>query len=91
MHGGIGASLVGLVAGYWVLDRAQANKANLKRVGNIIGWLVITASIVSAVSGGLCNALGGGCPFAGKRKAMMMDKSAAPMTDNAPAGEPRRK
>ena len=92
MHGGIGASLVGLVAGYWVLDRADAkSKGNLKRVGNIIGWLVITASVVSAVSGGLCDALSGVCPFVGKRKATMMDKNAAPMTENAPAGEARRK
>ena len=91
MYGGVGGSLIGLVAGYWVLDRAQANKANLKRIGNIIGWLVITASIVSAVSGGLCTALSGMCPFVGKGKSMMMGKGAAPMTENAPAGEPRRK
>ena len=80
MHGGIGASLVGLVAGYWVLDRAQANKANLKRIGNIIGWLVIVASLVSAITGSYCRATGKMCPFTGK--GMMDDDRSgqAPMT-----------
>lgn len=65
MHGA-GLSLLGLVAGYWVLERAETNKSHLKRVGRVIGWLVITASFVSIVCRVYCLATKTACPLDGK-------------------------
>lgn len=65
MHG-IGLSLLGLVAGYWVLERAEANKTHLKRVGRVIGWLVIMASFLGTVCRVYCLATNTYCPLDGK-------------------------
>lgn len=42
----IGALLVAAVAGYWVLERAEKQKGGLRRIGRIIGWVVILTSLI---------------------------------------------
>ncbi|MBI2105120.1 MAG: hypothetical protein HYT90_06070 [Candidatus Omnitrophica bacterium] len=43
---GIGLLLVSVVAGYWVLERAETHKGDLRRVGKALGWLIIVASLI---------------------------------------------
>ncbi len=38
--------LLAAVGGYWVLERAEAHKGNLKKVGQFLGWLIIVASLM---------------------------------------------
>jgi len=61
---GIGALLVGAVAGYWVLERAEKHKGGLQRIGRIIGWVVILISFIGVA----CRALGCFGPFDGSGK-----------------------
>lgn len=50
MIGGTGLLLLSAAAGYWVLERsASHNKGNLKRVGQVVGWFMILASILGVV------------------------------------------
>ena len=44
MTHGTGLLLFAAVAGYWVLERSSGHKGDLKRVGQVIGWVVILAS-----------------------------------------------
>lgn len=43
---GIGLLLVTVVAGYWVLERAETHKGDLRRVGKVLGWLIIVSSLI---------------------------------------------
>ncbi len=43
MHGA-GILLLTAVAGYWVLERADTHKGELKRVGRLLGGLIIAVS-----------------------------------------------
>jgi hypothetical protein len=43
---GAGILLLTAVAGYWVLERAEAHKGDLRRVGKALGWIVIVGSLV---------------------------------------------
>jgi hypothetical protein len=43
---GIGLLLLGTVAGYWVLERAETHKGDLRKVGQVLGWLLIVLSLV---------------------------------------------
>ena len=43
---GIGLLLVTVVAGYWVLERAETHKGDLRRVGKVLGWLIIVSSLL---------------------------------------------
>ena len=45
---GSGVLLLTAVAGYWVLERAETHKGSLKRVGKVLGWIVIVASLIGA-------------------------------------------
>lgn len=74
MMGG-GALLLAAVAGYWVLERADKHKGNLKSIGQIVGWVVIVASLVgvacrvwgtAAGTMGWCPKGSMWCPFTGK-------------------------
>jgi len=38
--------LVGLALGYWVLTHAEREKATLKSIGKVIGWVIIVASVI---------------------------------------------
>ena len=64
--------LVGTVAGYWLLERAESHKGDLKKLGRFLGWLLIVASLVGMICrvwsmSGACpvGAMGKGraCPF----------------------------
>ena len=46
MHGDAGMLLVSAAAGYWVLERAQAQKKGLKRAGRVIGWAIVLVSLI---------------------------------------------
>ena len=41
-----GTLLLAAAAGYWVLEQAQTQKKNLKRVGRFLGWTIIVVSLV---------------------------------------------
>ena len=61
MHHSAVELLLGGVAGYWVLERAEAHKGDLKKLGRFLGWLIIVASFVGIV----CRAwsLSSACPI----------------------------
>lgn len=64
---GIGVLLIGAVAGYWVLERAETHKKPLKQIGRFLGSLVIVVSLLGLVCAVWCprGAHGAGklCPF----------------------------
>lgn len=68
---GIGLLLATIVAGYWVLERAETHKGDLRRVGKVLGWLIIVASLIGIACRVWCyatcppGAIGkkGFCPF----------------------------
>ena len=69
MHG-MAALLLTAVAGYWVLERSQAHKGNLKRVGQLLGVAIIVLSLLGLISALLgysgrpgMTGKGGMCPF----------------------------
>ena len=70
MMGGNGVLLFAAAAGYWVLERsASHNKGNLKRVGQVVGWFMILASILGVVCNVYQRSCGPGskmCPFTPK-------------------------
>ena len=45
----VGGLLLAAVGGYWVLERAETHKGDLKRVGQFLGALIIVASLVGVV------------------------------------------
>ena len=77
MSYGIGVLLLTAIGGYWVLERAELHKGQLKKVGQFLGWLIIAASLVGSVcrvwSAATCppGAMKGGglCPFSSKASA----------------------
>lgn len=40
------AYLIGLALGYWVLAHAEKEKAALKTIGRVIGWIIIVVSFI---------------------------------------------
>lgn len=46
---GVGVLLLSVVAGYWVLERAETHKGDLRRVGKVLGWLIIVSSLIGIV------------------------------------------
>ena len=66
MHHSAVELLLGTVAGYWVLERAEAHKGDLKKLGRFLGWLIIIASLVGVV----CRAwsMSAACPIGMMRK-----------------------
>ena len=72
---GTGVLLLSVVAGYWVLERAETHKGDLRRVGKFLGWVIIVSSLAgfacnvwSLASGKAysCQRGGASCPFASK-------------------------
>jgi len=86
---GILGIAVGLAIGYWVLERAESNKANLRRVGRVIGWLIVTSSFVAAVCPVYSGATGTMCPFSGKGgwKGYRQPGAMPPMPEGMPGGK----
>ena len=82
---GSGVLLLATVAGYWLLERAETHKGQLRSVGRFLGWLIIVTSLLgvacrvwalSTGTGGWCpvgsgKGFGGLCPF--------MSKSSSPV------------
>ena len=66
MHHSAAELLLAAVAGYWVLERAETHKGELKRVGRFLGGLIIVASLVGLV----CRvwSLSAACPLGSMRK-----------------------
>ena len=71
MHGTVGY-LLAAIGGYWVLERSSERKANLKKIGGIVGTFIIVASILGFAMALTCGPdgkrgmAGGMCPFSGK-------------------------
>ena len=87
MGHGMGMSLIGVAAGYWILERSAAQKGHVKNLGQFLAWVVIVASLV----GILCPLWGfatrnpmcpvgkrswGGCPLSRLRERMSPPSSA---------------
>ena len=68
VHGMTGLLLTA-VAGYWVLERSQEHKGNLKRVGQLLGVAIIVLSFLGLICAmwypGKPGVMGKGglCPF----------------------------
>ncbi len=62
---GAGWMLLTSVAGYWVLERADTHKGDLKRIGQVLGWVIIIVSLVGMVCNmwSLAQWKTGYCPF----------------------------
>lgn len=46
---GAAGLLLAAVAGYWVLERAETHKGNLRRSGRVLGWVIILTSLIGVV------------------------------------------
>ena len=57
----VGVSLLSIVAGYWVLERASSHKGELQRVGKLLGSIVIMTGLigVGCVVVSMAGSLGG--------------------------------
>lgn len=89
MGHGVGVLLLAAVAGYWVLERAETHKGDLRRVGKGLGWLIIVASLIGVVCKVWCYAgYPSGAMGMGKRGFMCPFSkfgSMSPMSGEAPA------
>ena len=83
---GSGLLLVGVIGGYWLLERAETHKGELRRIGRLLGGLVIVVSLLGVVCRGwtACRwtrrhqgRAGWSCPF-----------RSTPATAPAPESEP---
>ena len=46
---GVVPLLLAAVGGYWVLERAETHKGQLRKVGQFLGALIIASSLIGAV------------------------------------------
>ena len=46
---GTGVLLLAAVGGYWVLERAASHKGTLKRVGQLLGTVLIIVSLIGVI------------------------------------------
>ena len=77
MSYGVGALLIAAVGGYWVLERAARQKGNLKKVGQLLGTVIIIVSLVGTACRVWCAVKcppgsmgkGGFCPYTPKAPA----------------------
>jgi len=61
---GSGLLLLSAVAGYWVLERADSHKGQLKKAGQVVGWVVIVTSLLGVACRVYAVATGQACPAA---------------------------
>ncbi|MEK7878262.1 MAG: hypothetical protein AAB285_00220 [candidate division NC10 bacterium] len=59
---GTGLLLLTAVAGYWALERAESHKGQLKKVGQLVGWVVIVTSFLGLACRVYAVATGQDCP-----------------------------
>lgn len=61
------AYLIGLALGYWVLTHAEREKGTLKRIGKVIGWIILVVSLIGplclAGSSIFCRTHGDECTY----------------------------
>ena len=75
MHGAEGL-LISAAAGYWVLERADKHKGAMRRIGYLVGTLIVVSSIIGFAYTVSCKTSGWGpygmmkkntyCPMVGK-------------------------
>ena len=71
MTHGVGLLLLAAVAGYWVLERASSQKGKLKRIGRLLGGIVIVVSLIGVACTVACLAGGmQGCSMGIGKRAM---------------------
>ncbi len=77
---GAGWMLLTAVAGYWVLERADTHKGELKRIGQAFGWVIILVSLVGMVCNIWCLAQSrvGYCPFTSSKTSPMPPSAPMP-------------
>ena len=83
MSHGIGMLLLTAVGGYWVLERASMHKTgDLKRVGKVLGWLIILVSVAGTVCNVWCLASWkmGSCSMPAKKSGWCPFSQQAPST-----------
>ena len=82
---GVGELLLAAVGGYWVIERAQAHKGQLKKVGQFLGALIIVISLVDVA----CRAW---CLIGGARGYCQVGKTGkgwhCPYTSKSPSSAP---
>ena len=49
MSHGVALLLLSAAVGYWVLERAENQKKNLKKIGQAIGGIIIAISLIGVV------------------------------------------
>ena len=69
-----GTLLFAVAAGYWVVERASAQKGQLKQIGQFLGALIIVLALTGVVLSALCAPgmhggwrKGGMCPLGSMR------------------------
>ena len=85
MSSGVGMLLLAAVAGYWVLERADRHKGQLKRIGQVVGGIVIVVSLIGVT----CRVF---CLVTGKTAFCPLDKAGkgwyCPFSSKSPPGSP---
>lgn len=74
MSSGSGLLLLGVIGGYWLLERAETHKGELRRIGRVLGAIIIVVSLFGAAFRGwtACQwmkgkgGMGWSCPFTHK-------------------------
>ena len=49
MSHGVGLLLLAAVGGYWVVERAQTHKGALKKVGQLLGGVIMLVSLIGVI------------------------------------------
>ncbi|MBI2871087.1 MAG: hypothetical protein HYY14_05175 [Candidatus Omnitrophica bacterium] len=87
--GGTAFLLLAIVAGYWLLERAEQQKGGMKRLGRILGLVVIAIALIGTACKVYCISSGNyaSCPvgFSGKGKGMYCPMSMRPSATTTPA------
>ena len=91
LQGSAGTLLLAAAAGYWVLERAQAQKKGLKRAGRVIGWAIVIVSFIGVACRVwtilMCQPGAGGtgwCPMYPKKAGGML----CPLTPKSSSAQP---
>ena len=71
MSGGSGLLLLSVIGGYWMLERAETHKGELRRIGRLLGSAIIIASLLGLVfrcwaAAQWMKSAGWSCPFMSK-------------------------
>ena len=71
MSGGSGLLLLSVIGGYWMLERAETHKGELRRIGRLLGGTVIIGSLLGLIfrcwaAGQWIKNSGWSCPFMSK-------------------------